>query len=266
MIRRRLMFYGLLSLLLLAGREAVPQGLEIIQLRHRSVEQVLPALRPLLERDGVLSGQGYQLIVRTSPSNLAEIKAALAAIDTQPRRLLISVHFGQAGEDARSRIGVSGTLGSDGARISARAGEGRSQTAERIDQTLQVLEGGRAFIATGESRPLQQRQVQRTPGGFIVTETTSLQNIATGFAVVPRVNGAQVQLDITPQRENAGAVPGSVQGQRIATTLSARLGEWIEVGGTAEQRTLDERGLLSSGSRSFSDSRSVWVKVEEAPF
>src|SRR4051812_34334968 len=40
-----------------------PQGLEIISLRHRTVEQVLPALRPLLEPGGTMTGQSNQLIV-----------------------------------------------------------------------------------------------------------------------------------------------------------------------------------------------------------
>ncbi len=39
----------------------------------------------LLEPGGVLSGQSNQLIVRTSPRNLAEIRAALDAIDTPAR-------------------------------------------------------------------------------------------------------------------------------------------------------------------------------------
>src|SRR4030066_117723 len=66
---------------------AVPaQGtLEVIPLRHRTVEQVLPVLRPLLEPGGAMSGQSYQLIVRTSPGNLAEIRAALQAIDHPAR-------------------------------------------------------------------------------------------------------------------------------------------------------------------------------------
>lgn len=239
--------------------------LEIIALRHRSVEQVLPALRPLLERDGVLSGQGYQLFVRTSPANLAEIKAALAAIDTQARRLVISVRFGQAGEDTRSRIGAGATIGNDGVRIRAQAGETRGQSSERIDQTLQVLEGARAFIATGESRPLAQREVVRTPGGVLVRETTTVQNISTGFEIVPRLGaGEQVQLDVMPQRESAGATPGSVQGQRVATTLRARLGEWIEIGGTTEQRSFDRRGPASSDTGVLNESRGVWLKVDEA--
>ena len=71
--------------------DAAAQGLEIIPLQHRTVEQVLPVLRPLLEPGGTLTGQSNQLIVRASPRNLAEIRSALEAIDRPLRRLQISV-------------------------------------------------------------------------------------------------------------------------------------------------------------------------------
>ncbi|MGH8708496.1 MAG: secretin N-terminal domain-containing protein, partial [Burkholderiales bacterium] len=76
-------------------------SLEVIDLRHTTAEQVLPALRPLLEPGGVLTGQRSQLIVRTSPANLAELRRALEALDAPARRLVISVRF--AGEAAEQR-------------------------------------------------------------------------------------------------------------------------------------------------------------------
>lgn len=263
---------ALTVMFLLASAVAWGQGaLEIIPLRHRSVEQVIPVLRPLLERDGVLSGQGYQLIVRASPANLAEIKAALAVIDIQARRLLVHVRFGQTGEEAHQQAGVAGSIGSEGARISARAGASMATSSEHIDQTIQVLEGGRALIAAGQTRPVQQRQVTRAPGGYIVSETSTLQTIATGFEVVPRLVGTgtgrgEVQLEVSPQRETPGTIPGSVQGQRMVTTVRARLGEWVEIGGTAEQRAAGQRGIASYAGSNAQATRSIWVKVEEVPF
>jgi len=61
------------------------QALEIIPLRHRTVEQVLPALQPLLEPGATLSGSRGQLFLRASPSNADDIKRALAAIDRPAR-------------------------------------------------------------------------------------------------------------------------------------------------------------------------------------
>src|SRR5437660_621554 len=78
--------------LLIAIPAAVAQNaLEIIGLRHRTAEQVIPALQPLLEPGATLSGQGAQLFVRASPANLAELRRALDAVDRPQKLLLIPV-------------------------------------------------------------------------------------------------------------------------------------------------------------------------------
>jgi type II secretory pathway component GspD/PulD (secretin) len=264
------------ALSLCLSTAALAQGmLEIIPLRHRTVEQVLPALRPLLEPGGVLSGTSNQLIVRTSPRNVAEIRTALEAIDTPLRRLLILVRFDDAGQTHQRRLEASGTLRSGEVTISnrpeaaerggvdVRVFDSRSASGERVDQRIQVLEGGRALISTGQVRPLRQRQIVQTPGGPVISESIVMQDIATGFAVVPHVAGNNVYLDIEPQRETPGTLPGSVHGQRAATTVRASLGEWFEIGGTTGARSRDDRGLFSSNAQSATESRRIWVKVEE---
>jgi hypothetical protein len=75
--------------------------------------------------------------------------------------------------------------------------------------------------------------------------------------VVPRISGDTVLLDIAPQKESFD------RQQRMATTVSARLGEWFEVGGVAASAARDERGLASGRSASAYDTRRVWLKVEE---
>lgn len=239
--------------LLLAFGVALAQGsLEVIDLRHATAEQVLPALRPLLEPGGVLTGQRSQLIVRTSPRNLAELRRALEALDRPARRLTISVRFDDAGSAERTGVEVDARLSNRGGRIEAGVSDVRSASGERVDQRLQVLEGGRAVIAAGTSRPLQLRD------GAIV------QDIATGFEVVPRLAGDGVILEIAPHREAVGTLtPGSVQAQRVPSTIRARLGEWVELAGIDEVSSREERGILSRTQRGAGSSRRLWVKVDE---
>lgn len=191
--------------------------LEVISLRHRTADQVIPILRPLLEPGGALSGQFNQLIVRTSPGNLAQIRAALDAIDRPIRRLVISVRFDTA-QDSRSVLD------------------------ERVDQRMQVLEGGQAYISTGESRIYGQA--------------------GTGFAVMPRVSGSNVTLDIASQQE-AFTRGGAIQGQRAVSTVSGRLGEWFELGGASSSSARSDSGILSARERTAVGERRIWVKVEE---
>jgi hypothetical protein len=229
------------------------QPLEIIPLRHVTVEQALSALHGLVEPGATLSGARGQLFLRASAGNVAEIKRALEAIDRPLRRLLISVRFDDARERERRGLGASGTIGSRGSGIDISAHESRRAVEERVDQRLQVLEGSRAVIFTGQSRPL------RAPDGVLI------QELATGFEVTPRLTGGGVLLDIAPQRETPGAQAGAVQGQRAVTTVATRLGEWVEIASTASAAAGEERGLASSSRMRAGESRGVWVKVEELP-
>jgi len=203
------------ALLLAFAAGAAAQGtLEVIPLRHRSAAEVIPALQPLLEPGGTLSGQSYQLFVRTSPANLADLKRVLDRIDVAPRRLRVSVRFEAAGD---SRNGS-------------------------VDQQLQVLEGGAAYIATGEARVYGEA--------------------ATGFAVVPRVSGREVTLEIAASAERF-ARRGAIQGQRAASVVRGPLGGWIELAGVDVTETRGERGLPLSRDRGAASARRVWLRVDE---
>lgn len=234
------------GLFVLALQAAGQDTLEIIPLRHRTVDQVLPALRPLLEPGGALSGQNNQLFVRASPRNLAELKRALDAIDRPLRRLQISVRFDEALDAASQGLQASGRMDSRGARVDVRGQDSRSSGTERVDQRIQVLEGGRAFIMTGQSVP--------TP---IARDTMVIREITTGFEAMPRLAGDTVLLEIAPRRETLD------QQQHLATTVRARLGEWFEIGGAATSTQRDDRGIASTSRSSSTESRRVWLKVEE---
>jgi hypothetical protein len=252
-----------LAITFLCAAQAWAQGaLEIIPLKHRTVDQVLPVLRPLLDPGATLTGQSGQLFVRTSPQNLAELRQALEAIDQPSRRLQILVRFDDALESASRDVAASGTIGNRGSRIELRAQETQAGASERIDQRVQVVEGGTAWIATGQSRTLPQRQIIRTPAGVVSQETFVVQEASTGFAVLPRLTGTTVHLEVAPQREMLGP-RGSVQSQRVATSATGRLGEWFEIGGVVAASTRDERGIAAAGRATGSESRRVWVKVEE---
>jgi hypothetical protein len=247
MNRRRLIQLAGVVLLCAAATLAGAQALEIIALRHRTADQVLPALRPLLEPGGTLSAHSNQLIIRTSPANLAEIRRALETIDRPARRLQISVRFASAQQAAGRDVAVRGAVGDRGSRIEVRGRDSNGAAEDRIDQRLFVLDGGRALIYAGESRAFPQGQ------------HTVIQEVATGLEVVPRLAGDLVMLEIAPQREMQDAV------QRVATTLAIRLGVWTEIGGVQASASRHDRGIATASRAGTFDSRRIWLKVEQAP-
>ena len=234
---------AVLAFLTLFSLAAAGQNtLEIISLRHRTAEQVLGTLRPLAEPGATLSGQGSQLFVRTSPANLAEIRRALDALDRPLRRLQISVRFAEALDAATQSVDANGRISNRGARVDVRAQDSRTIGAERVDQRIQVLEGGRAYIMAGQSTPFPS-------GAFLDT--------ATGFEAVPRLIDETVVLEITQRRETPG------QQQSLVTTVSGRLGEWLEVGGAVESASGGQRAIAGVSQTTRVQSRRVWLKVED---
>jgi hypothetical protein len=247
----RIRFALALALFAASGVLWAQSSLEILTLRHRTAEQVLPALRPLVEPGGTLAGQGNQLFVRVSPANLDELRRALDAIDRPARRLEISVRFDDSLEGSSQGFGASGRIGSGGSNVELRA-RGSSTTAEgRVDQRLQMLEGGHATIYTGQSQPVREQRYIQTPNGVISQEVTAIQDMRMGFEIVPRLSGSSVQVDIA--------------GAHGTTTASGPLGQWFELGAVAQGGSRDDRGIASSASRSMSETRRVWIKVDPLP-
>jgi len=240
--------YGALyvALMFVATQASSQNALEIISLRHRTAEQVLPALQPLMEPGATLTGHGTQLIVRTSPGNLAELRRALEVIDRPLRRLQISVRVDDARERAAREVEASGRISSNrGSSLEVQAQDAQRVGAERVDQRVQVLEGGRAFIYTGQSTPIFD--------GSVTRETAS------GFEAIPRLAGGGVLVEIAQRRDTPG------QQQALTTTVSGRLGEWLDVGGAIDNATRTDRGIAAARSSQSAQSRRVWLKVEALP-
>ena len=264
--------------------------LEVIPLHYRMAEEIIPIIQPLLAREGSVSGFQGQLIVRTTPANLEEIKRILASLDTAPRQLVITVRQETDVERSRSSAEVSGSVGGDHGRVTipgsggTRGGnvvlrdgddplrvnvlEGTSSERDRSEQTVRVMEGREAFVRIGQSVPVRERQVQRTVvGGRVVeqvVEGAQYRDVASGFYVLPRVSGDRVTLDVSSQRESLSRrSAGNVNVQSLVTTVSGRLGEWMEIGGVGQDASGRQAVLLGRSATASRDSRRVLIKVEE---
>ena len=257
------------------------QEMEIIALRHRTLDQVLPTLQPLLEPGATLSGMNDQLILRASPRNRQQIRQALAAIDTPPRRLLIRVSQNREVEGRDEGVAVvakpSGGMQESkestrvevrrgDAGVSAQAWDSRRTRTSGSTQTVQVVDGGRALIEVGRSLPIPLRQVAIGPRGLAVSEGIVYRDVGQGFYAAPRVVGERVTVDISPRFDSPGeSAYGTISTQRLTSTVSGRLGEWLELGGSSQQAVAAGSGQGHSGNSQSLDQRSVWLQVEELP-
>lgn len=263
--------------------------LEVVELQHRSVEEVLPLIRPLLAPNEVANGMGYQLILRTSPDTLAQIKQILLSLDKAPRRLRISVIQNvdlatlarirevsgsvQLGRSARLEVpgnanqnGLNVQLQRGGDTLNTRIDNRDSQSQDHKIQQVQMLEGGRAYIRVGQAVPVPQRQLIQHPWGTEVIERTQYQDVSSGFYVSPRIRGDSVTLEISTQNDSVGSVQGNYANQNVqhvSTTLSGHLGEWMEMGGVSQHQESRDNGLNSHNTSQTDENRNLYLKVEE---
>lgn len=181
--------------------------------------------------------------------------------DATPRRLMISVSQDLAADGVRRGADIS-------AGPQVRIYDSRSSENRRVLQNVQALEGRAALIQIGQSRPVPERHVTRSMVGGRVVEHVidgvEYRSANTGFLVLPRLSGDRVTLEVSAQRE--AFVPhtsGGVDSQRIVTTVSGRLGEWIEVAGSSEERGSEREVIRGSAGGTRSEARTVFLKVDE---
>lgn len=261
-------FILILCCLVLSLPALAQQELEVISLRSKTVDQVLPVLQPMVEPGGALSGMNNQLFLRASRRNREDIKRVLVALDVPARQLIIRVSSTRGEEGGSVGAGITSgrvVIGRNG-RVEGDAAvwDTRTQRQESGSQMVRAMEGGQAFISAGRSVAVPMRQVAMGPGGVVVSDSVVYRDIGSGFYALPRLNGDTVTLEISQQADVPGAYgPGSANTQRISTTVSGRLGQWIELGGVGRQAMGADRGSLNVSTSDVRENRSIWLKVEE---
>lgn len=260
--------------------------IETIPMKNRQVEDVIPILKPLVAEGGTVTGINNKLIVKTTPSNLKQIKQVLAEIDNAPRRLMISVKQDVDGNLNVQEGGVSGRYStgditikspdtgregtiiqgkdSDGNVIRYRQLETRSRLEDRNVFRVQALEGNPAYISTGQSVPIPNQTAFVTGGGVVVQDGVEYRDVESGFYVLPRLQGDNVTLLISPKLSRVTPNQAATFDiQNIETSVSGRLGEWIPIGGATQHFSDSSKRNLISTKRRGQEQRNVLVKVEE---
>lgn len=276
----------LLSLGLSWPAAAERMVLEVMELQHRLVRDVVPVIQPVLAPGGTLTGTANRLIVRTTPENLAEVRQVVAALDTRLRQLRISVTQDvaavvQAREDAlagqvqagdfAAGIGAAGPPGAPPAGDAARASVQYStaRTRSRNDSAnlhyVVGMEGAPAWIATGAEIPLPYTQSTVTPFGAGVASGIAYRQVSSGFYVTPRVQGdGTLMIEVAPELQRAAPDgSGLIASRGAATTVTGRLGEWIPIGGASIAEGGTDAELLARTRRQGDNSYAVWIRVDE---
>lgn len=181
----------------------------------------------------------YSLVWAVDPATLA---------DAPLRNLLISVKNNNEGNESSQQQGVSGGIRRDkvfiGTGEPVRVGqEGITVRHEGLayntvntrrtftslsEQKIRAVEGYPAFLYTGQSIKLPS---QDSDGDYYTVEEDALR----GFYVTARLAGERVILTISTRDDSLVEDKNTdgilIDTQRLSTTVSGRIGEWIDLGG-----------------------------------
>lgn len=262
-----------------AGLVWAQDRIEVIALRYRSVEQMLPVLQPLIHANEAISGQGFNLIVRAGPETLKQIREMLQQVDRPIRQMLVQVRFGDLSDEQRNaaqaevRIEVGQEVQ---ARGRARLEDTHELRQQNQTQQIRVLEGGQAWIQSGSAIPYRTVQVITQPGRVSIISGQQWISVGTGFNVRPQLHGEKIWLEINPQqmriestRESArdgrsdwGSNRQSIVQQQASATIETRLGEWVELAATQNGAQHEQSGILARTRQTQQQEQSIWLKVD----
>lgn len=266
-------------LALLCSAIALAQQMEIIELRYRLADEVLPVVQSLVEPGGAVTGSDRVLFVRTSATNLEQIRQAVAMLDRKPRQVTVSVGQGTVTSREVAQVRGTASVGTDDVRVGVNAPPGAntgiavgaragSQQANLSNvSTVSTIEGTETWISLGQSVPVPTTQVVTGRHGSVTSSSSGYRDVSTGFYATVRLSGELVTVEISPrqQRLQRSASGPVVETAGVTSTVRGRLGEWIPLGGVSESAAGESSGLLVRGRSSGDAQYTAWVKVEEIP-
>jgi type II secretory pathway component GspD/PulD (secretin) len=266
---------------------ALADPIQTIQLRHRPADEIMPVIKPLLGPDDSLTGQGYQLFIRTSEKNFEQLKQMVSKLDAAAKMLLISVFQGNDRElralgvsgnfqyqDSNAKVGLgssdkSAKRGADvkystrNASAGAHSFSTRGRLSDNPIHQLRISEGSEGYIETGESIPYFSGSYWRGGRHGIVETGVDYKDINTGFYVLPRVHGEQVTMDVSPYKQSQSRKRGGdIETQSAGTRITAELGQWLPIGGVSGQTQRSSTRVGSYESTQSRDNASIWIKAD----
>ena len=253
---------------------------EVLTLNYRTADDVIQVVQSVLGNQGKVSPYGNQLIINASPDKIDEVRNMLAQIDTQPRRLLISVASSDSSYQSQNGYQANGTISGNGVEAQIGRGEINGRDQVRIinrstqsrgggTQQVQATEGYPALIQVGQSVPLTTYGRDQYGNPYNNTQygnpynNTQYRDVTQGFYVTATLVGDRVNLAISSNQDRVNSNDRRViDVQSTSTRLSGRVGEWIQLGGTNQQNMANQQGYAQRYSTQGRDDASLQVKVD----
>ena len=261
-------------------------SISTIQLQNRPAEEVIPIVKPMLEADDAITGQGFKIFLRSSPETLARVRDMIDVLDTPAKILQVSVF--QGSDRDLGELGISAKIRIESGDASVDIGNGRDNNDDAggsitysttngsasinsistqkslrdgpIHQ-VRVTEGTEAYIETGEQIPYFYSAARIGPRG--IAGGIEYKDAITGFYVLPRIRGDNVILEVSPFKSSQSNTGGdNIDTHSAGTTITGRVGEWLLIGGVTEQLERTQSATGTTVATHGGDNTGIWVRAD----
>jgi type II secretory pathway component GspD/PulD (secretin) len=127
-------------------------------------------------------------------------------------------------------------------------------------QTVMTVEGRPASIHIKQSIPIMEVRSIGLGNQISKIESIHYKVLGTVLMVLPRLNGDQVTLEISPQKIRLNGQ--SIEIFEINTVIRGQIGEWMELGGMTQKRKRSEAVIGNRTVTHNVESRKVFFKVD----
>ncbi|CAM2931948.1 secretin N-terminal domain-containing protein [Legionella worsleiensis] len=224
-----------------------PMITKVIELNYVQADKVIQLIQPLIQsEDGEkISGSGQTLIVAVSPETLTKIRDVLHKLDVPPVTFNITIYQGDP--NWLNRRKNNDVIYSSNSRWQVQR-----------SQSVQVISGESAFVATGEEVPI----VSAVGAGFFTGIAYQQRPVQNGLLVQPVLQGNQVKLSVKRVREQQNVAGGQqFDTQQINTTIMAPLNKWVPLGSAEGAQNTNPNSVSYTAGRPFSLNSTLYIKV-----
>ena len=247
--------------------------IEVIPAQHQQAENLIEPLKTILEPGATIKAFQHQLIIKTTATNLEEIRLLLEELDKPAKSLLIHVRQGNSANRTGYKVAASGEIYiSDSSRViinksgdpTVKVKSYNTHSSDTGTINVTATEGHPAFITTGQQMP------------FLSSVTTDLygntyggiqyKDVTRGFYATPFVRGDDnLVIEISSQNNKLSRKGGAaIDTQQVSTTVRGRLNEWLPLGGVNQTTNKEGSGILSRKYKTQSSNMNWEIMVELA--
>lgn len=265
--------FGLVTTLILLCSVLSANEVAVIKVKYRKAAELIPVVQSMLSANGsvTVSQRVNSLVIVDNPEAIRRVYAYLERFDKPVEQVRIHVRFNTSGSDEERAVAARGRYSNenvsiavggkkkDGVEISGQdRGHRRSSS---FGAFVVAMSGSPAFISTGEEIPYQQGSAfvrRHAPGDG----TVEWQTAESGFEITPIVAGDNVHLKIVPFVAYDDRKDAVIRFFTAQTELTTPFGQWVEIGGTADQKNEIFREILSQSKSGGNSVNSISIMVE----